>query len=256
MSKSSMADTVKAFSWNYVGGINYKLTGRYLDYLEARCNLYQNETPKNLNLYNHFGVLQMRGYKEEIKGALESAKRFAKECGGVFISEDELREKLPAFYKYMVDNYKEFTFSDADANSMLHETPFFTDQFTGTRDEIIRLYKGLESKFQDHNYKNWGGYSRHVHYGQTAYYRYFPNCDDVSQEEIFKSANLAGEIAEYALDNYDVSILAEPFRYNDPKNPEEVTERAKPVKRLMRAVQNEFDPENILTPLSKKYSLL
>ena len=46
------------------------------------------------------------------------------------------------------------------------------------------------------------------------------------------------------------------FYFNDPDNPEEVRDRAKPIRRLMRAVQKEFDPESILSPAIKKYTLV
>jgi FAD/FMN-containing dehydrogenase len=255
MSKSSMADALMNLHWNYVAGMNYKLTGRYLDYLEARANLYQEESPRNLGLYPWTSFVQLRGYEEEVRGAVETATRLGKSYGGVYMPEDEVSEKLPYFYKYMVETYKDYRYSDVDTSSMLHETPMFTDQFIGTIEELIDLERGIRDKFQDYNIKNWGCYTRHVNSGQTTYYRFFTNCDYDSQEQVSESVALWGDVTEWALENYDVSVIVAPFRYNDPENPEQVEDRAKPVRRLMSAVQNEFDPEGILVPALKKYIL-
>jgi hypothetical protein len=92
--------------------------------------------------------------------------------------------------------------------------------------------------------------------GQAPWFRFFPPADGITQEDLQKSEKMRMSILEYAMENYKVVIFKDDFIFNDPDNPEEVNERAKPIRRLLSAVHNEFDPGNIMNPAIKKYTLL
>ena len=250
MSKSSMVDQTMVWGWPDAGLIEYKHTGAYLDYIEARMNSYQDETPKEVDLPNCFAWAQMRGYKEETEGAVKAAKRLAEQYGGKYLTEDELERRWPVLKRYWESMMME---GETNINP---EQLDFTTQFMGTVDEIISLYRGLVGKYQEFGYKNWHYYTRMFHSGQTPWFRFFPRVEGDTPEEIQESLRIRDEITKYALGNYDVSIMKNDFFLNDPENPEHFTERGEPIHRLLSAVRKEFDPQGIMTPVMKKYTLL
>jgi hypothetical protein len=127
--------------------------------------------------------------------------------------------------------------------------------FTGTVDELIKLYRGLTEKLKEFGYKNWNAYSRMFHSGQTPWLRFICLVEAETREEVQKSMRLREEITRYALNNYNVtSYVGGPL--NDPENPEHFIGRGEPIHRLISAVRREFDPEGIMTPVMKKYTLL
>ena len=91
--------------------------------------------------------------------------------------------------------------------------------------------------------------------GQAPWLRFMPNSNSATQEEIQETLRIAGALTDHVLENYGVNPQQNLLQFNNPENPEEVIERVKPVRRLMRALQKEFDPENILSPAMKKYTL-
>jgi FAD/FMN-containing dehydrogenase len=192
----------------------------------------------------------MRGYKEETEGALKTAKRLAQQFGGKYITDDEMQNRWPVLKRYWESMMVE---SETNINP---EQLDFTTQFMGTVDEIISLYKGLIEKYEEFGYKNWHYYTRMFHSGQTPWLRFFPRVEGDTPEELQDSFRIRDEITKYALGNYDVSIMKNDFFLNDPENPERFTERGEPLHRLLSAVRREFDPEGIMTPVMKKYSLL
>ena len=255
MSKSNMVDATMVWGWPTVGLVEYKKTERYLDYKEARMNCYQDDTPEGVDLFNCFAWALMRGYKEEIEGALKTAKRLAKQYGGKYLPEDEVHQRWPNLWSYWVRHYGLFMEGESE-DRIGPELVDDTVQFSGTEDAIIKLYKGLTKKFQEFNYKNWNYYTRMFNGGQTPWLRYFPRVEAESQEEMEDSLRIRNEIIDYALQNYDVTIMRDDFILNDPENPDHFIGRGQPVRRLLSAVQREFDPEGILSPTMRKYTLL
>ena len=132
----------------------------------------------------------------------------------------------------------------------------FTTQYTGTVDEIIELYRGLVEKYRELGYKNWNFYTRMFYSGQTPWLRFFPRVEADTSEEVQESLKLSDEITRYVLGNYKVSVMKHDNFLNDPGKPERFIGRGKPIHRLLSAVQKEFDPEGIMTPVMKKYTLL
>jgi FAD/FMN-containing dehydrogenase len=249
MSKSSMVDQAMVWFWPVAGLIEYNHTGVYLDYTEARMNCYQDETPKEIDLFNCFAWVQMRGYREEIEGALKTARRLAQQYDGKYLPETELQEKWPKLWRYWTSMMEE------GGEPMNPEQTDFTTQFTGTVDEIIRLYRGLVEKWKEFGYKNWYAYSRMFHSGHTPWFRFFPYVEAETEEEVRESLKLRDEITKYALDNYKVNVFAHGSYFNDPENPEHFIGRGEPIHRLLSAIQREFDPEGVMTPVMKKYGL-
>ena len=249
ISKSSMADQAMVWFWPVAGLLEYKHTGAYLDYTEDRMNCYQDEKPKEMGLFNCYAWVQMRGYKEEIEGALKTAKRLAREYGGKYLPESELQKKWPKMWKYWTSMMEE------GGEPMNPEQTDFTSNFTGTVDEIIKLYRGLVEKWKEFGYKNWNAYLRMFNAGQAPWFRYFPLVEAETEEEVQESLRLRDEITRYILDNYNVEAYGQGNFFNDPKNPERFIGRGEPIHRLLSAVQREFDPEGIMTPVMKKYGL-
>lgn len=254
MSKSPMVDTTMVWGWAVAAQLEYKQTERYLDYIEATLNCYNDETPKEIDMFNCFGWAMMRGYKDEIGGGIKTAKRFAKQFGGTFISEDELRQRWPNLWKSWVGHYSRFITGEHEWGIGPEEVDF-TTQWFGPVDEIIKLYKGLSKKSEEFNYKNWPYYTRQFQGGRAPFFRFFPRVEGTTAEEVGESLQLRDALYKHSMEKYDVTINKDDFCLSDPENPENFKDRAKPIKRIMTAIQKEFDPENIMNPLMKKYTL-
>lgn len=272
IAKSSMVDQTMVWNWATVGHYNYGWSDRYLDFMEARMKYDQDEAPKELNLFNCFAWAQMRGYKEEVEGAVEAAKRLSRQYGGKYQPEKELQEKLPGVWTVWQDIHKEFWPEwwggpEPRRGPQLRPGPEIIGRhsdwpnavsisWTGPVGEIIKMYGGLKKKWKEAGYKNWRYYTRMFHSGHTPWFRCFPHMDSATQEDWQESNRIRNEITNYVLEKYRVNMLRTEFAFNDPENPENVTGRAKPIRRIMSAVQREFDPEKIMNPVHKKYTLL
>ena len=257
MAKSSMVDQAMVWNWVLCAITDCRRTVGYLDYMEDRMRCQQDEAPKEMGLYNCYAWAQMRGYKEEIEGALKTANRLARQYGGKYLPEKELEEKLPNLLKYFLGSHKEFRQNEERGVGVGPETAGgATTQFTGTVEEIIKLYKGLVEKFKEFGFKNWCYYTRMYNSGQTPWFRFFPALAPTTQEDQKEVFQLRNEVTKFALENYNVNLMLDPFIYNDPENPEKVKARQEPIRRLLSAVQREFDPQGIMTPIMKKYTLL
>lgn len=256
MAKSSLTDQSMVWPWLMVGGLEYGRFENYLDYLEAKTNYTQEEAPKELGLFNVFAFAQMRGYKEEIEGALKTAERLAKEYGGKYLSEEYMQENLPRTWQYYTDQYKEFTYDFDERIEGFSEGGGFSLQFIGPREEQIKVFEGGNEFLRNIGWKNWAYYTRMMNGGQSPWFRLMPSTESTTPEEVATTVKVASDLTDFVLDNYGVDIQQNLLYFNDPENPEEVIERAKPIRRLMRAIQNEFDPESLLSPAMKKFTLL
>jgi FAD/FMN-containing dehydrogenase len=255
MAKSNMVDHTMVWPWVHIGGIEFQKTGRYLDFMEAKMKYTQEQTPEELGLFNCYAFAQMRGYREEIEGALRTAERLAREYGGTYLSEEWMKENLPNNWAYFSASHKDFEYAKSDAVGLASEGGGFSIQFMGPREEIISMYEGANKWFRAMGWKNWRYYTRMFNSGQAPWLRFMPNANSATQEEIKETLRIAGALTEHVLENYGVNPQQNLLQFNNPENPEEVIERVKPVRRLMRALQKEFDPENILSPAMKKYTL-
>jgi FAD/FMN-containing dehydrogenase len=255
VSKSNMADHVMVWPWVHIGGIEHQQSGRYLDFMEAKMKYTQEQTPKDLGLFNCYAFVQMRGFEEEVDGAVKMAERLAREYGGTYLSEKWMEENLPNTWKYFSAQHKDFRYEIADTFGLASEGGGFSIQFIGTREEIIRMYEGSNKWFRSMGWRNWRYYTRMYNGGQAPWLRFMPNSNSANPEEVKETLRIASELSNYVLQNYNVNPQQSLTHFNDPANPEEVVDRVKPVKRLMRALQKEFDPENILSPAMKKYTL-
>lgn len=275
IAKSPMVDQVMVWPWTTIGNFSGAIHYCGLDWYEARANCDQDYPPRELFHCPYYAFIQTRGYFEEVDGFFKAAQRLARQFGGKYLSEDEIFDKpiVGSWYLYSLAQYLAKSpqeilelarnrlppalaqFFIKPPGSPAGEAPVLTIIFTGAVNEIIRFYEGLKGKFKELGRKNWGFYTRMFHSGQTPWFRFFPMIDAATSEDLAESTLMYQSIMKWALDNYEVNALREPFMMNDPNNPEEVKERVKPVRRLLRAVQREFDPENILNPPAKKYTL-
>ncbi|MEM3697305.1 MAG: FAD-binding oxidoreductase [Candidatus Bathyarchaeia archaeon] len=275
IAKSPMIDQVMVWPWTTIGNFSGAINYCGLDWYEARANCDQDNPPQDLFHCPYYVFIQTRGYFEEVDGALKAAQRLARQFYGKYFTEDEIFDKpivgswyLYSLMQYLAKSPKEVMelarnrlppslaqFFIKPPASPAGEAPVLTIIFTGGVDEIIKFYDGLKNKFRELGRKNWGFYTRMFHSGQTPWFRFFPMIDAATQEDLAESLRMYQSIVKWALENYKVNVLREPFMMNDPNNPEEVKDRVKPVRRLLRAIQKEFDPENILNPLAKKYTL-
>jgi FAD/FMN-containing dehydrogenase len=256
MAKSNMVDQTMIWCWVHVGGIEFQKTGKYLDYVEAKMKYKQEDVPEDIGLFNCYAFAGMRGYEEEIEGALKTAQRLAKKHGGTYHSEEDMEEKLPKTWEYFSAYQKDFRYDICDSSGLSSEGGGFSLQYMGNREEVIRMYEGSNDWFRKMGWNNWRYYTRMFNSGQTPWLRYMPNSNSANEEEIKETVRIAGALNSFILENYEVNAQNSMFYFNDPDNPEEVRDRAKPIRRLMRAVQKEFDPENILSPAIKKYTLV
>lgn len=275
IAKSPMVDQAMVWPWTTIGNFSGAIHYCGLDWFEARANCDQDDPPRELFHYPYYAFIQTRGYFEEVDGTLKAAQRLARQFGGKYLTEDEIFDKpiVGSWYLYSLMQYlakspqevmelarnrlpPELTqFFIKPFGSPAGEAPVLTLIFTGPVNEIIRFYEGLKNKFRELGRKNWGFYTRMFHYGQTPWFRFFPMIDAATREDLEESMLMYHSIVKWALEKYDICPLREPFLMNNPDNPQEVKERVKPVRRLLQAVQREFDPENILNPLAKKYTL-
>ena len=167
-----------------------------------------------------------------------------------------MAEHLPNTWQYFSASHRDFRYDISDSMGLSSEGGGFSIQYMGDREEIIRMYDGSNQWFRKMGWNNWRYYTRMFNGGQTPWLRYMPNSNSANKEEIKETVRIAGALNAYILENYEVNVQNSMFYFNDPDNPEEVRDRAKPIRRLMRAVQKEFDPENILSPAIKKYTLV
>jgi FAD/FMN-containing dehydrogenase len=269
MSKSSMVDETMVWHWSMAYMRSSMIEG-LLDFIEARMNLQQEEAPRELGLYNCYGFAQMRGYKEEVAGAVEAAKRLARQYNGKYVSEEELRKTIPEIGPEWLGIYKEFQFEWLTEAERRHEPlsgpsaegglnyfggwgeTLVGGGGTGELEEIIKLYKGLVKKYKEYGQKNWPYLTRIDHYGQAVTLSCFVFFEAATKEEAREGTMMRGEISKWIRKNYKVNA----FMAIDPENPENIAERAIPVQRLMSVVRKEFDPKNIMNPFFKKISLI
>ena len=273
-SKSPMVDQAMVWGWVTVGMFTNAVRFHGLDWFEARANTDQDSAPKQILPYPYYAFVQVHGYADEVDGNFKVVQRLAKEYNGVYLSEDELMKwpTLGALYILFLTGYgmrkpdeilrslgekmpPELKKLLTGISILGLEYPTVSYQFVGDVDEIIKMYEGVKEKFKELGWINWSFYSRMFHYGQTPWIRIFPFIDASSIDDLRRDAVLIQAVLKWVLDNYKVSIFRMAFCSNDPKNPAEVYERVKPVRRLLRAIQSEFDPANILNPLARKYTL-
>jgi len=273
-SKSPMVDQAMVWGWVTVGMFANAVRFHGLDWFEARANCDQDNQPKQILPYPYYAFVQVRGYADEVDGNFKVVQRLAEDYNGVYLSEDELMRwpTLGALYILLLTGYgmrKADEILSSMGEKMLPELkklltgisisgleyPTVSYQFVGGVDEIVKMYEGVKEKCKELGWVNWSFYTRMFHYGQTPWIRLFPFIDASSIEDLRRDAALMQALLKWVLDNYKVSIFRMAFYSNDPKNPAEVYERVKPVRRLLRAVQSEFDPANVLNPLARKYTL-
>jgi FAD/FMN-containing dehydrogenase len=273
-SASPMVDQAMVWGWVTVGMFTNAVRFHGLDWFEARANCDQDNPPQHILPYPYYAFVQVRGYTEEVDANLKVVQRLAKDYNGVYLSEDELMKwpTLGALYLLFLTGYA-MRKPDEILSSLGEkiptqlkklltgisipglEYPTVSYQFVGEVDEIVKMYEGLKEKCKELGWMNWSFYTRMFHYGQTPWLRIFPFIDASSIEDLRRDAGLMQALLKWVLDNYKVSIFRMAFYSNDPKNPTEVCERVKPLRRLLRAIQREFDPANILHPLARKYAL-
>jgi FAD/FMN-containing dehydrogenase len=270
MSKSSMVDQTMVWHWT-TAFIRFLMVEGLLDFMEAKMNLQQEEAPRELGLYNCYGFAQMRGYKEEVAGAVEAAKRLARQYNGKYVPEEELRKTMPEMGVEWLTVHKEFQFEWLTEAERRHEPlsgPSSEGRLnywgagsvtmigvggSGSLEEIIKLYKGLVKKLKEYGWKNWPSYTRMHDYGQTVSLASWAFSEIATKEEARETARIGDEISEWIRENYQVNVTSVVI---DPENPENIAERAIPIQRLMSVVRKEFDPKNIMNPFFKKYSLI
>ena len=275
MAKSPVVDQAMVANWVYLGGPNYSgLPDRFLDFIEARMKYDQEETPTELGIFNCYGWVGLRGYEEEVDGALAVAKRLAKQFGGKYLPEEELAEKMPGALMFWRNQHRDLwpewwggpeprlgpqTEPEIKVRAIvgtggLEEAMSAT--WTGPIGEIIKMYSGIAKKWRDYGYKNFAVKTRMYNSGQAPWLRFIVPLDGTTEKDLQESLRIRDEVTQWVLQNYSVVSGRMEFPFNDPQNPRNVTERAKPVRRLLSAVQKEFDPENIMNPVHKKYTLL
>lgn len=276
ISKSPMIDQTMVFPWVSVGFFGGGSLMFGLDWFECRANCDQDDPRRDLFPYPYFAFIQTRGYKEEVEAVEKVAQRIAGQFDGRYLPEDHLFRwpALGGWYIWLLMTYLQRTPEEL-SEYIERLPPHIRDEYrkepshpwdeyynypgiiAGPVDEIIRFYDGLKMKLKELGWPNFGFYTRMIHYGQTPWFRFFPFLDAPSPEEEKKACAIIDSVMEWVFSNYNVYPGGATWFYaNDPNNPAEVVGRAKPVRRLLRAIQREFDPENILRPVAKKYTLL
>ncbi|MEM3550363.1 MAG: FAD-binding oxidoreductase [Candidatus Bathyarchaeia archaeon] len=276
IAKSPMVDQTMVYPWVSVGffGGGSLLYG--LDWFECRANYDQDNPRRDLFPYAYNVFIQTRGHSEEIDAILKVSQRIATQFNGRYIPEDDLFKwpALGGWYIWLLMSYLQMSPEEV-AEYIERMPPSVRDEYrrepghpwdefyarseivAGPVDEIIRLYDGLKKKLKELGWPNFGFYTRMIHYGQTPWFRFFPFIDAPTPEDEKKAVNILDGVLNWVFNNYRVYPGGlHLFSANDPNNPLEVTGRAKPVRRLLRAVQREFDPENILYPVAKKYTVM
>jgi len=279
IAKSPTIDQAMVYSWvatGFYGAGAALLLG--LDWFEARANYDQDNPPKDLSPYPYYVSIQTRGYSEEVEGTLKAAQRLATSFGGTYLSEDELLKKplIGGWYLWWLYSYlqkpmeeilelvkakgspefKELFFKyPKNYDTIAIEAPVLKSHFTGKVEEIIRFYEDLKKKLREFGWENFSCYSRMFHYGQTPWFAFWPFIDASSPEDTKEALKLLMSITKWGLDNYKINIQRAAFILNNPENPADVYERAKPVRRILRAIQKEFDPAGIMNPFAQKYTL-
>jgi FAD/FMN-containing dehydrogenase len=279
IAKSPTIDQSMVYSWvatGFYGAGAALLLG--LDWIEGRANYDQDNPPPEISPFPYYAFIQTRGYSEEVDGTLKAAQRLAKHFGGIYLSEEELLKKplIGGWYTWLVCSYlaksveevsklveakaspefKKLYFEYPKNKDVIAiEAPVLKAHFTGPVNEIIRFYDSLKKKLKELGWENFSCYSRMFHYGQTPWFAFWPFIDAYSPENAKKTVKLLTSITKWALDNYRINVQRAAFILNNPHNPSDVYERAKPVRRLLRAIQKEFDPASIMNPLAQKYTL-
>ena len=254
MGKSSMVDQAMVWHWTTAGITNFRKSAGSLDMMEARMKYLEDEEPGNLGMYNCYGFVQMRGYAEEVEGGLKAAKRLAGQYGGTYLTEPELEEKLPGFWGF-ISQWKDFNLENTKDVALAVEGMSSTQMFTGPTEELIKAYHDVTKKFREFGHNNFGYYTRVFNGGQTPWFHFWPHVEPTTPQDLGGCIMMMGRITDHVVQKYDINVMWNDFMFNDPKNPENVKERAKPIRRIMSAVQKEFDPAGIMTPVMKKYTL-
>ncbi|MEM2424738.1 MAG: FAD-binding oxidoreductase [Candidatus Bathyarchaeia archaeon] len=279
MSKSPVVDQTMVYSWvatGFYGAPAALLLG--LDWFEARANYEQDDPPQEISPFPYYGYIQTRGHSEVIGATLKAAQRIAEKFNGIYLPEEDLLKKplIGGWYLWLLSSYlakspeeisrlmeekasplfkKLYAAIPKHSQVIAVEGPVFKRHFVGPLNEIIRLYEGVKNKLREFGWQNFSCYTRMFHYGQTVWIGYWPFIDATSPESAKRDLELLTMIAKWVLDNYKVTPQYMPFMSNDPLNPCEVNERVRPIRRLLRAIQKEFDPTGIMNPLAQKYTL-
>jgi FAD/FMN-containing dehydrogenase len=254
ISKSPMMDKaslIRCEEFFFIGG---EALGTYFDY-EAGMKRFKEEFGEDVEALPWLCVFAMRGFKETVEGELKALERIAKEYGGNYLSEEELEKRYPEQWKAWTKRYRDFKYRETDAAPWIMNELVSSAQFPCAVEEAIKLQPALEEKCKEYGIQETGFMCSMHNYGQTTTLRYIPFVGSKTEEDIEKAFKMQTEITEWALRNYDVSILYDEFIFNDPKNPENVVGRAKPIRRIMSAVQREFDPDGVMNPAMKKFTL-
>jgi len=279
IARSPTIDQSMVYSWvatGFYGAGAALLLG--LDWFEARANYDQDNPPRELSPYPYYAFIQTRGYLEEVDGTLKAAQRLAEGFGGTYISEDDLLKKplVGGWYLWLLHSYLAKPFEELSRlvetkappelkaaflkypkhyDTIAIEAPVLKSHFTGRLEEIIRFYEDLKKKLKDFGWVNFSCYTRMFHYAQTTWFAFWPFIDVYSPRDVRETLKLLMSITKWGLDNYKINIQRAAFIMNDPANPTDVYDRAKPVRRILRAIQKEFDPNGIMNPFAQKYTL-
>jgi len=170
-----------------------------------------------------------------------------------------MEENLPVAWQYFKDQHRDFTYKQSNRIDGFKEIGGFSIQFSGPREELIKAYESTNEWFRNIGWKNWAYYCRMFNSGQAPWFRIMPATEAATQEEVQQSVKVVNDIVNHVLGKYGhkgVNVHQNLLYFNDPNNPEEVIDRAKPIRRLLRSVQKEFDPQGILSPAMKKYPLV
>lgn len=249
VSKSSMTDQAMVWGWPLAGLIEFKRTARYLEYMEARANLYQEETPTSLGLPNCFAWAVARGFKEELSAFRSVCIKLAKQYKGKYIPEEEMKASFPNLWRFWSSGLIE------DEWRVIPETLNVSIQFTGPVDLISRFYRKLSRELPKHGYKNWEYYTRMFHGGMTPFFRVMPLVDLEDDHAIEEFRWLRERILTLAL-QLGLNPMTEPFWFNSPTNPRDFVGPGSTIKRILECIRNEFDPNRIMNPAMEDYTLL
>jgi hypothetical protein len=273
MAKSPLVDSAMVHNW-VIAGVFGRVASIYgLNWFECMANCDQDEPDRKIFPYPYYGFIQTRGYMEEAEGTLKASIRMARQFDGVYMDEEEIFKKpavglwyisllglfmheKPEVLMNFLKRIPQVNVEELMRVGGWEANPTFGSQVAGSLNDVIRAYEGLKGKMKELGWRNFLTFTRQFHYGQTSWFYFAPYIDATTSEHLQESILICMDILKWLIDHYKVLNVRVPFFANDPEKPSEVTMRASPFRRLLRAVQNEFDPAGILNPLGKKYALM